>query len=111
MKRKLFLVLTMLTATMLTSCTKKAETETKVEVRQYPSVAIVVDVNYENNVVALQDSNGEILAFTGTEDWMVGDVAALIMSDNGTEKVYDDEIIDARYSSFDLHGKEWMLCH
>ena len=95
----------LLTVFLLTSCSK-VETETKVEVKQYPSVAIVVDVNYESNVVALQDSNGEILAFTGTEDWMVGDVAALIMSDNGTEKVYDDEIIDARYSSFDLHGKE-----
>lgn len=114
MKKKMLTVL--ITALMLTSCTNttkansKTETET-VEVKQYPSVTVVIDVNYEDNVVAIQDAVGYIYVFTGTEDWEVGDACAVIFSNNGTEKIYDDEIVSVRYSSFELKGKEWLLCH
>ena len=36
--------------------------------------------------------------FYGVEDYAIGDVVACIVWDAGTQKVYDDEIIDVVYA-------------
>lgn len=78
-----------------------AELESPVSIENYyPETAVVVALGIEDDLVVLKDSNGQHWCFSGTEDWMVGDVAALMMYDNGTEIIYDDEIVTAQYSGY-----------
>lgn len=64
----------------------------------YPQTMVVVKV--DNDVVTLADFNGFMYEFEGAEDWMVGDICSCIMDDNGTEKVFDDKIVDTKYSGY-----------
>lgn len=63
----------------------------------YPMSGIVTEVNHQENRVIVTDSTGNEWEFDGAEDWRTGDIAAMIMEDNGTEEIYDDEIIDVQY--------------
>ena len=67
----------------------------------YPNVGIVTEVDTESDTVYWSDGNDEWF-FHGTEDWMVGDGIAVIMSDEGTEEITDDKMVgNPRYISFD----------
>lgn len=66
----------------------------------YPTVGIVCEVDKAANVVAVKDNNGNVWEFSGTEDWIRGDICAMLMYDNGTEIIYDDIIIDVRYCGY-----------
>lgn len=68
----------------------------------YPLTAKVVEVNYEDDTVTVETFTGFLFSFEGCEDWAEGDCASLIMEDNSTEKIFDDEIIMAQYGG-------WML--
>ena len=68
----------------------------------YPETAKVVEVNYDTDTVTVETFTGFLFSFYGCEDWTVGDCASLIMEDNGTELVYDDEIIMAQYGGWEL---------
>lgn len=64
----------------------------------YPMTALVTEVNGTSDLVTVTNANGLQYQFYGVDDWIEGDVASLIMNDKGTELVYDDEIVSARYS-------------
>ena len=64
----------------------------------YPSTAVVVSVDRENDVVVCVDGNGEEWQFTEADDWFVGDLVSMLMNDKGTPSIYDDEIVSVRYS-------------
>lgn len=64
----------------------------------YPSTAVVVSVDRENDVVTCIDGNGEEWQFTEADDWFVGDLISMLMNDKGTPSIYDDEIVSVRYS-------------
>ena len=66
----------------------------------YPISGIVTEVSRQEDRVVVTDNNGNEWEFDGVEDWQEGDIAAMIMEDNGTEKIYDDEIIDIRYDGW-----------
>lgn len=66
----------------------------------YPMSGAVTEVNYQENKVIVTDSTGNKWEFDGAEDWHTGDIAAMIMKDNGTEEIYDDEIIDVQYDGW-----------
>lgn len=68
----------------------------------YPLTAKVTEVNYDDDTVTVETFTGFLFSFEGCEDWAEGDCASLIMDDNGTEKIFDDEIIMAQYGG-------WML--
>lgn len=68
----------------------------------YPETARVIEVNYEEDTVTVETFNGFTFIFEGCEDYTEGDGVALIMEDNGTEKVYDDEIVMAQYCGWEL---------
>ena len=68
----------------------------------YPLTAKVVEVNYDDDTVTVETFTGFLFSFEGCEDWTEGDCASLIMEDNGTEKIFDDEVITAQYGG-------WML--
>lgn len=74
----------------------------------YPETAKVVKVNYEEDTVTVETFTGFLFTFYGCEDWQEGDCASLIMEDNGTELIYDDEIIIAQYSAWELVN--WQYC-
>lgn len=64
----------------------------------YPTTAFVTELDYENDLVYITDTNGHCWSFYGTEDWQIDDVCSCIMNNKGTEKVFDDEILKVRYS-------------
>lgn len=70
----------------------------------YALTACVVELDRENNMVTVEDGAGNCWQFYGVEDWQTGDCASLLMWDNGTESIFDDEIYEARYSA-------WTLTH
>lgn len=67
--------------------------------RLYPKAARVVDIQGEE--VYLQDGAGNVWRWQGQgrDDWEVGDVVAMIMTNNGTpDDIKDDIIVNIKYS-------------
>ena len=63
----------------------------------YPHAAVVVEVDDVGDCVYASDYNGEVWMFYGAEDWMIGDIAAMIIDDCGTPEVAGDKIVSVRY--------------
>lgn len=61
----------------------------------YPLTTTVTEVN--NDIVTVEDSNGNLWSFNDAEDWEVGDGCALIMHDNSTSEIVDDTIVSTQY--------------
>jgi hypothetical protein len=75
----------------------------------------VTEIDTSTDTVTLRTSTGHSYDFYGVEDWAIDDICSCIMSDNGTETVEDDKILDTKYSghySVGIHsikGKfEWL---
>lgn len=66
----------------------------------YPKSAIVTEVNYHDDYIVLLDLNGDEWLYDGAEDWLVGDFVAMMMWNNDTLDIYDDEIISIRYEGY-----------
>lgn len=66
----------------------------------YPMVTKVVKLDRENDVVTCEDFNGYLWQFDGCEDWQEGDICSMIMNDNGTPKIFDDEIVSVKYDGY-----------
>lgn len=64
----------------------------------YPESGRVCGVDYENDIVTVEDCNGFLWEFKGTEDWCVDDHCAMIMFSRFTRAIYDDVIIDCKYT-------------
>lgn len=64
----------------------------------YPISTKVIILDYTTNKVTVQQTNGTLWAFYGCDDWELNDNCNLIMDNNGTPEVYDDIIVDYRYS-------------
>lgn len=90
--KKIFAILPLVLITLaFISCLKPTH---------YALTTVVVELDTENDVVTCEDFNGNLWEFEGCEDWTIGDIASLLMSNRGTEKIYDDTIIDTRYSGY-----------
>ena len=63
----------------------------------YPKTAKVYAIDRDSDIVTVIDSVGFLWEFYGVEDWEIGDLVSLLMFDNGTESIFDDEIIKAYY--------------
>lgn len=66
----------------------------------YPLCGIVIEVNYAEDYIAIEDFTGNVWEWEGAEDWHEGDIAAMIMHDNNTEIIYDDIIMDITYNGW-----------
>ena len=67
----------------------------------YSRVAMITEIDEENNLITVTCGNGNIFSFYDTdEDWYVGDLCSLIMFDSGTEIVYDDKVVCSRYGGY-----------
>ena len=69
----------------------------------YARVAVVDSVDEATDIVVFVDSVGFLWEIEGIEDWFIGDAAALLMDNQGTNSIFDDVVIGAYYSSFDIH--------
>lgn len=63
----------------------------------YPKVAKVIDIDYDNNVMTLMDCVGNCWEWEDIEDYEIGDLCGMIMNDNATDQIYDDIIVQIRY--------------
>ena len=70
--------------------------------KTYANTACVMAISTGTDTVIVEDFNGNLWAFYGVEDWLEGDCVSLVMSDAGTEEIYDDEILSVRYSGWTL---------
>lgn len=66
----------------------------------YPQTFFVNDIDRAQDVLILIDFNGNEWLWSGIEDYEKGDIIAAIMEDNGTKIIYDDIIINIRYSGY-----------
>ena len=67
----------------------------------YSRVAMITEINTENNLITATCVNGNMYSFYDTSnDWFCGDFCSLIMFDNFTENIYDDKVISARYGGY-----------
>jgi hypothetical protein len=63
---------------------------------EYAQVLEVVEI--KDDLVYMIDWNGNEWIWEGAEDWNVGDFAAATMNTNGTEIIYDDIIVNLKYT-------------
>ena len=67
----------------------------------YPTCGTIISVNYETDVAVFEDHNEFRWGFKGVEDYLVGDIVAVIMNDQGTETIFDDQIVKIRYCGYE----------
>lgn len=99
MKKLLALAL----ATMMVSTPISAAPTTDGECKDlYPLTGIVTEVKHieDLDLVTMTTANGNQFLWyaDSTDDWFINDLASCIMNSNGTDEVYDDEIVDAHYT-------------
>ena len=63
----------------------------------YPQVMLIVEADREEDIIILEDFNGNQWVWEGVEDWMVGDVVAVLMDDNNTKDITDDVMMELKY--------------
>ena len=59
----------------------------------YPMTTIVREIDNKNDIVTVENNDGELFQFIGIEDWQINDICSLMLDNNGTENIYDDIII------------------
>ena len=73
----------------------------------YATTFVVSETKEITDTVILTDMySGQQFSFKGIEDWHIGDLAACVMSDNGTETIYDDSILTIKYAGWVEPGEE-----
>lgn len=73
----------------------------------YANTFVITETRETDDLVILTDfTSGHQYSFKGIEDWERGDVVACIMSDNGTESIYDDQILTVKYEGWIDLGEE-----
>lgn len=70
----------------------------------YAKTAMIYELDRTSDIVYVVDSNGEAWTFEGCEDYVIGDYVSMIMFDNNTQSIYDDEIVKVRYSGYTCEG-------
>lgn len=71
------------------------------DVEIYAKTTVVIEVNYEEDKVVCADFMKRTWSFEGCEDWMVGDIASLLLHNNGTkDSCFDDVVLDAKYDGW-----------
>ena len=72
----------------------------------YPNTMIITDLDYDNDIIIMEDFNGHVWMYDGIEDNLIGDVMSCIMYNNKTKSIYDDEIVKMKYSGYiEITGK------
>ena len=99
MKKLLVVVLTIMMIATPVSAAPTTDGECK---DLYPLTGIVTEVEHmeDTDLITMTTANGNQFSwYADAEDcWSINDLASCIMESNGTEIVYDDEIVVAHYA-------------
>ena len=69
----------------------------------YPRCAVVTSIDEVEDLVTVEDFAGVVWSFYGVEDFIVGDLVAMLLWDCGTpDTIFDDEVIDAVYGGYNF---------
>lgn len=66
----------------------------------YTMQAKVIGVDTTSDTVQIEDSHGEVWEFFGTENFQKDNSVIVLMDNQGTSTVYDDEILSVRLDPF-----------
>lgn len=66
----------------------------------YPATATVTGLDYENDLVTVENANGYTYQYYGCENYAEGDLVSMILYSNGTDDITDDEILMVYYSGY-----------
>ena len=67
----------------------------------YTRTGLVVDLDYDTDVVTVVDGADLVWQFTGCEDYCVGDLVEILMQKSGNpENIFDDVIYSTCYAGF-----------
>lgn len=98
MKKALALALTIIMVSAPVSAAPTTDGECK---DLYPLTGIVTEVEHmeDTDLITMTTANGNQFSWytDSTDDWFINDLVSCIMNSNGTDEVYDDEIVDAHY--------------
>ena len=97
-RKALYLAAAALSILILGMC--QADAAQQPAANLYPQTFKVISVDYYENLVTVEDFNGNVWQFWGAEDWVENDICSAIMSDNGTDSIYDDSFVMVRYSGW-----------
>lgn len=99
MKKALALALTIIMVSAPVSAAPTTDGECK---DLYPLTGIVTEVEHmeDTDLITMTTAIGNQFSwYADAEDcWAINDLASCIMNSNGTNEVYDDEIVDAHYA-------------
>ena len=59
----------------------------------YPMNTVVGEIDYDNNIVIVENNNGERFSFFGIDSFKVNDNCSLLMYNNNTTSDIKDDII------------------
>ena len=94
---KKLIAITLLIVTLITVASAEESAE-----RMYLRFGEVVDLEYDTDCVTVDDGLGNLWEFYGVDYFFFGDLAVMIMSDNGTaDWIYDDYVINAYICSME----------
>ena len=98
MKKLLAVVLTIMMIATPVSAAPTTDGEYK---DLYPLTGIVTEVEHmeDTDLITMTTANGNQFSWyaDSIDDWFINDLVSCIMNSNGTDEVYDDEIVDAHY--------------
>lgn len=97
---KKFIALIIILALAFGFCGGRFYENKRMEKYLYPNSGYIVYTDYENDLILIEDTSGMRWLYEGAEDWMEGDMCSLIMNNNGTENITDDEIVKIHYEGW-----------
>ena len=95
--RKKFLRVVTCAALILCACQTEVQAKSVEIDNLYVLETVVYEFSHETDEVVVETETGNLYAFYGIEDWELGDRCILVMDNNGTENINDDEIIRTFY--------------
>lgn len=66
----------------------------------YSNCGVITEVDEKADTFVITDYRGQDWEMTGIEDWYEGDTCTMIMYDNGTRDIEDDEIVSITYTGY-----------
>jgi hypothetical protein len=80
----------------------------------YPETGIITAIDFEDDysdcLLEITVANGNIFScYSENCDWWYNDIVSMIMDDNGTEYVDNDEIVMIQYSGRLEHFEQWVV--
>lgn len=91
----IFIIIAISTVFLIHQVTSPTDSNT-----HYVIQAKVIGIDTTSDTVQIEDSHGEIWEFFGTENFQKGNSVIVLMDNQKTSTIYDDEILSVRLDPF-----------